>query len=514
MLGNTTEALVPAGAVVTLSSAASRRHGPEQRARCREGHEPQAKVGSATGVGASFALQVIDGSTVRAEIENGAAVTGGAGLTIDAIGFRDMYTQAEGGTAGNTAVTPVVALVVSVDDDVTARIGTSATNYVGTGALVIRATHTLWVKTEGKAEAAGKSTAVGANVVVNAIVGWDTLAEIARNAQATSVEVAALSEALHRGQVGGQRQGRREQRQVRRLGVDGRRQRRQPQHAGHQGPDGIDADLERRHERLERRAGREHRSRPASRASRVREPAQQHDRGRGRRLGELARRDIHARITANVTVTATTGTVSVTSLFRLGANAFGVGSAIDLESDGTRVGATIGLNVQDAHEPRDHRRRRARHRTDRRHRAGCRARPARTTTSSSGRSRRPAARAPRSPAARPCRSLLLTTEASIGAGADIDAPAGGVTVDAAQPMRLQNLAISGALSTSSGAAIGGAFLVNYLEVTTRAWIDSSVALHDVGGRLRRDRGDGIHDARPARAEGAQAPRRQDRLPRS
>ena len=100
---------------------------------------------------------------------------------------------------------------------------------------------------------------------------------------------------------------------------------------------------------------------------------------------------------------------------------------------------------------------------------------------------------------------LLTTEASIGAGAEIDAPAGGITVDAAQPMRLQNLAIAGALSTGDGAAIGGAFVVNYLEVNTRAWIDSTGGNETKVDASRRDRGHSHGVARLARAQGARSP---------
>ena len=68
-------------------------------------------------------------------------------------------------------------------DDVTARLGTSGVDYAGTGALAVRATHLLWVKTEGKADAAGKSTAVGVDLAINAIVEWDTLAEIVATTQ-------------------------------------------------------------------------------------------------------------------------------------------------------------------------------------------------------------------------------------------------------------------------------------------------------------------------------------------
>ena len=470
ILSTHVEALVPAGAVLTLSSTASAITS-QSNERDAATATSKAKVGSATGVGASF-VQLINGSTVTAEVADGATVNGGAGLAIEAIGFRDMATKAEGGTAGETAVTPVVALVISVDDHVTGRLGTGAA-YVGTGAISVKATHTMWVNTEGRADAAGKKTAVGAIVIVNAIVGWQTLAEIARNAQGTSVDVIATSVALTEAKSVASAKGAKSSDDGGKSGDQESTGAVNGDNANTQGTKGQTASMPTSN-------GGTNGSNGAQGANNSQAGQSGQSGSGGSSTTEVAAAvavnwlvaSSTARITANSVVTATTGALSVISLFTLGANAFAMGSAIDLETNGTRVGAAIGLNVQDA---------------DNIAIVGAGAHLTGQTgvtvragvpdgvhndfivwafAAGGGKSTSVAGSAA-------VQITLLTTEASIGAGAEIDAPAGGVAVDAVQPMRLQNLAISGALSTGDGAAIGGAFLVNYLEVNTRAWIDSS-----------------------------------------
>ena len=93
-------------------------------------------------------------TTTRAEIENGTALTGGDDVTVTAAAWREVDTKVEAGTAGGTAITPVVGLVILKDDKAMARIGTSATALTLTGNLKVAAAHTLRAHTEGKAEAA------------------------------------------------------------------------------------------------------------------------------------------------------------------------------------------------------------------------------------------------------------------------------------------------------------------------------------------------------------------------
>ncbi len=474
ILGNQTEALVPAGASVTLSSAASAITA-ESNERDAATATSQASVGKATGVGAVFVLQVIDGSDVRAEVENGAALSGGTGLTIDAFGFRELITKAEGGSAstGASAIAPVVALIISVDDDVTARLGSGAATAIA-GALGVTATHQLRVRTDGNAKAAGKSAAVGAIIAINAIVGWDTLAELARDVSAASVAVVADSLAFTETKVEASAQGAEandsqtgDQKSTEAVNGD-----KNPNTAGTRDDT---AGMPSSNGGTNGQNGGQ-----GANTQQAGQSGQSANGGGGNDTTAVAAAvgvnwlvaTSTARIAANVVVTASTGDVVVRSLLAQRAYVFAIGTAIDITNGGTRVGATIGLNVQDAAN-------RAvvgggAHVTGQTGVTVAAVAPGGTHNdfivwsfaAAGGKSTSVAGSAA-------VQILLLTTEASVGVGAEIDAPAGGVTVTASQPLRLQNLAISGALSTGSDAAVGGAFLVNYLEVGTRAWIDSS-----------------------------------------
>ena len=136
----------------------------------------KADVGSATGVGAAFALNVLIGNVTRAEIEAGTPVTGGDDVTVTATARRQITTSVEAGTAGGTAITPAVALVVLKGEDSTARIGASGTAVSATGAVRISARHTAAIETEGSAEAASDDVAVGADVAINVVLEWRTTA--------------------------------------------------------------------------------------------------------------------------------------------------------------------------------------------------------------------------------------------------------------------------------------------------------------------------------------------------
>ena len=435
----------------------------------------KAEVGSATGVGASVALQVIHDNVVRAEVQDSAVLTGGSSLTVDAFGFREVLTKAEGGTAGGTAITPVVALLVSVNDHVTARLGTSTSGYVGTGDVTVRATHQNHIVTEGSAEAAGKSTSVGIDIAINAVVGWDTLAEIARDVSGTAVSVLAVSEIKSEAKSVASATGSDDS------GASGD-QKANGEVNGSNNPNtqGTKTDTA----GMPSSNGGTSGSNGATGAN-----SQQSGQSgsQGSTTGVAAAIAVNwvvatstARITANRTVTATTGAVTVRSTLLAGANAFGMGSAIDLKKDGTRVGATIGLNVQDLTNQASI--------GNDAHVTGQTGITVEATVpdpaqdfndfivwsfaAAGGKSTSVAGTAA-------VQILLLTTKAWVGAGAELDAPAGGITVGAYNPLRLQNLAISGALSTNSGTAVGAAFVVNWLEIETKAWIDSSTTVGDV-----------------------------------
>ncbi len=474
ILTSTTEAVVSPGATVTLTSSdvtVSALANELDRSTATS----KAEVGSATGVGASVALQVIHDNVVRAEVADAAVLTGGASLSVDAFGFREVLTKAEGGTEGGTAVTPVVALLVSVNDQVKARLGTSSTAYVGSGVVTVRATHQNHVVTEGNAEAAGKSTAVGIDIAVNAVVGWDTLAEVARDVTGTGVNVFAVSGIVSEAKSVASAKGSDSS-------GDSGDQKANSQVNGSNNPNTQSTKSDTAG--MPSSSGGTTGSNGANGAN-----SQQSGQSgaQGSSTGVAAAIAVNwvvatstARITANRTVTATTGSVTVRSTALVGANAFGLGSAIDLKKNGTRVGATIGLNVQDITNE-------AVIGTDA-HVTGHGGiiveatvpKPATdhndfivwSFAAAGGKSTSVAGSAS-------VQILLLTTRARVGAGTELDAPAGDIKVGAYNPVRLQNLAISGALSTNSGTAIGAAFVVNWLEVTTTAGIESSTTAGDV-----------------------------------
>ena len=192
-----------------------------------------------------------------------------------------------------------------------------------------------------------------------------------------------------------------------------------------------------------------------------------------------------------------------------------MGSAIDLDTDGTRVGATIGLNVQDVTNQASIGA--GAHVTGQ---AGITVEatvpvpdadddPFNAGTPSyndfivwsfaaaGGKSTSVAGSAA-------VQILLLTTEAWVGAGAELDAPAGGITIDAQPAHALQNLAIAGALSTEPGPPSAAAFPVNWLEWRPRhgstppPWTRNDTSTPAV------PRGDGTTTPQPARPRPARA----------
>ena len=192
--GNHTEATVSGGATVNAGTGNITLRATNTESDTATG-TATAEAGE-TGVGVSIALNILLASVTRAEIEDGAVLSGGNTLSIIAEGTRTIETTVTGGAkGGDTAVTPAVALVVVKGDTVTARLGTTTSPATLTllGSATIRATHTVDVsKTEAKADAEGK-TAVGASVSINVVLEWTTLAELARSTSATSVSVTAES---------------------------------------------------------------------------------------------------------------------------------------------------------------------------------------------------------------------------------------------------------------------------------------------------------------------------------
>ena len=204
----------------------------------------------------------------------------------------------------------------------------------------------------GRADAAGKKTAVGAIVIVNAIVGWQTLAEIARNAQGTAVDVVATSVALTEAKSVASAKGAKSS-------DDGGKSGDQESTGAVNGDNANTQGTKTQTASMPTSNGGTNGSNGAQGANNA-QAGQSGQSSSSSSSGGSSTTEVAAavavnwlvasstaRIAASTTVTATTGAVSVISLFTLGANAFAMGSAIDLEHDGSRVGAAIGLNVQD-----------------------------------------------------------------------------------------------------------------------------------------------------------------------
>jgi hypothetical protein len=76
------------------------------------------------GIGAAVAINPILGNITRAEIEDGADVSGGHNATIEALSSDEVVTTVKAGSKGGTAISPAVAVVV-VEHTTIARIGTA-----------------------------------------------------------------------------------------------------------------------------------------------------------------------------------------------------------------------------------------------------------------------------------------------------------------------------------------------------------------------------------------------------
>ena len=186
-----TQALVGAGSHVTASSADVTVKAQSNELDLAKA-ESEAEDASSVGVGAAVALNILTATTeTRAEVEDGAVLTGGVNVDVEAASRRQAETEVESGASGDdTSVAPGVALLLITSEHTTARLGTSATDLTATGAITVKATHEGEYSSEAKAVAAG-STAVGASIALNIVLDWNTLAEVARNITGSSVDVTA-----------------------------------------------------------------------------------------------------------------------------------------------------------------------------------------------------------------------------------------------------------------------------------------------------------------------------------
>ncbi len=149
--------------------------------------------GGTVGVGASIAINVLTTNVTRAEVMDGASLTGGHNVTLTATSAEPVVNTVTAGSAGSSvAVSPAVGINIVVNTTL-ARIGTpGAGTIAATGAVQLRATHTGSASITGDAKAASSSVAVGAIIAVN-VLTVTTTAALLRNISGTSVVLAATT---------------------------------------------------------------------------------------------------------------------------------------------------------------------------------------------------------------------------------------------------------------------------------------------------------------------------------
>src|SRR5262249_53726342 len=181
-----TEAFVKAGANITASS-----DDVTIKAQANEldlaKADSEAEDAKSAGVGAAVALNILTSTKTRAEVEDGALLTGGKDVDVEASSRRQTETEVDMGASGDdTSGAPAVARVAPDGENPPARPGTAASGLTATGAITVKAEHDGDFSAEAKSVAAG-STAVGVSIALNIVLNWNTLAAVDRDVQGTAV---------------------------------------------------------------------------------------------------------------------------------------------------------------------------------------------------------------------------------------------------------------------------------------------------------------------------------------
>ncbi|MCP4562725.1 MAG: hypothetical protein GY837_19585, partial [Bosea sp.] len=154
--------------------------------------EGKANASGNTGVGASFAINVVD-SLSRAEVADGAVLSGGSDLTLSATGSHDATTTATAGGEAPDGTGVGGAIAISVIDSLTeARVGTGG-DLMLSGAFSASAAHHGATTTTADGTALGADAAIGAAIALGFV---DDIAEsdLDRNASAASVSLTAAAD--------------------------------------------------------------------------------------------------------------------------------------------------------------------------------------------------------------------------------------------------------------------------------------------------------------------------------
>ncbi|WP_170314740.1 leukotoxin LktA family filamentous adhesin [Aquibium carbonis] len=135
-------------------------------------------TGGKVGIGASVAINIVANRSM-AIIESGAVLDGTGSAELSASGGHSVTTEAESGSAGGVAVTPVLGLSM-VSNTTMAMIGTGSV-FVTSGGVSLAASQESTVSTSATAAAAGGTAAIGASLalaLVDDVVSVTTLRSI------------------------------------------------------------------------------------------------------------------------------------------------------------------------------------------------------------------------------------------------------------------------------------------------------------------------------------------------
>jgi hypothetical protein len=181
---------------VSLTATSATDHQVKAEAQQEQGDsDADGQSGEAIGVGASVAVNLGDNDST-AKIHAGAVVNGANDISLSASGAHSVVTTAEGGAAGGTAVTPLVAMTVA-QNDTSAEIMAGSALTIG-GDLSIDASHDNEAASLAKGATEASSAAIGASLALT--IAEDTLsADLARDLSAGgAVMLAATSMAASR----------------------------------------------------------------------------------------------------------------------------------------------------------------------------------------------------------------------------------------------------------------------------------------------------------------------------
>ena len=413
------------------------------------------------GIGASVALDVVNDTQTIAAIPKDITVTGGKSLTVSATTHHTVVTEDKAGSEGGTlALSPSVSIAI-VNDVTSATIGSGPSMTV-TGDATISAKETVGGDLDSDAEAGGNNVAIGVAVAVN-VIESNATADLERSLTAGSLTVSASTEGSSEGKAEASSKGEEDSSTTKSADSQTNDQVQNNPATKNKTDSGSMTTATPQASDSTSTASSDSKSESGDDSGGVNIAAAV--------VVNWARHTTLAQIgngTNTPTISTGDGAVSVTSENTISANAKAIGLSTNLQSD-VAIGAAVGLNVESVSNT-----------------ASIGAGVTVTGGAVSVEATTPdgkendfivwafavaGGKADASVAASAGIQVLgFNTTASIGKGAQITA---GDTLDvkATNPMGLEDLGVSGALSTS-GTAVGGAFAVNILTVNTLAFVDS------------------------------------------